>query len=126
MADRLLPEDGGPTDGSGAAAAASVLVVGRADDAALAQAAGLGAPVFVAPISELDADLLARLRPGWVVFPLMAPGFDAPGVIETLDALGYSGRACVLAPRLPNLRMVEIELRSMAPTLHLVLVELAG
>lgn len=112
-----MPERGEP------AAGASVLVVGRADDATLAHAAGLGSRVFVAPITELNADLLARLDPGWVVFPLMAPGFDAPGVIETLDTLGYAGRACVVAPRLPNRRMVEIELRSMAPTLHLVLVE---
>jgi hypothetical protein len=125
MADRLLPGVKGIPDLGEGAGGAAVLVVGRADDATLAQAAALGGQVFVAPITELTADLLARLRPEWVVFPLMASGFDAPGVIETLDALGYTGRACVMAPRLPNRRMVEIELRSIAPTLHLVLVEVA-
>lgn len=104
---------------------AAVLVIGRDDQASLMQAALLGGQVFVAPVNGLDADLLARLKPEWVVFPLMAPGFDAPHVIETLDALGFAGRACVMAPRLPNRRMVEIELRSIAPTLHLVLVEAA-
>lgn len=86
----------------------------------------MGGSIFVAPLSSLDAALLARLSADWVVFPLMAPGFDAPLVIETLVELGYSGRACVVAPRLPNRRMVEIELRSIAPTLHLMLVETPG
>ena len=100
-----------------------MIVIGRADYAALAQAALIGGSIFVVPFSGLDAALLARLSPAWVVFPLMASGFDAPLVIETLASLDYSGRACVVAPPLPNRRMVEIELRSIAPTLHLMLVE---
>lgn len=124
MADSLLPDSAdGPPERQNGRLNASVLVIGRDDHATLSQAALLGGQVFVVPVNGLDAELLARLKPGWVVFPLMAQGFDAPHVIETLDALGFAGRACVLAPRLPNRRMVEIELRSIAPTLHLVLVE---
>ena len=126
MADSLLPgAANGPPERQDGLMNAAVLVIGRDDQASLMQAALLGGQVFVAPVNGLDADLLARLKPEWVVFPLMAPGFDAPHVIETLDALGFAGRACVMAPRLPNRRMVEIELRSIAPTLHLVLVEAA-
>ena len=124
MADRLLPDAAsGPQERSNGVVPVVVLVIGPVDDALLAQAAALGPQVFAIPVTGLDADVLARIRPEWVVFPLMAPGFDAPHVIETLQALGYAGRACVVAPRLPNRRMVEVELRSIAPALHLVLVE---
>ena len=78
----------------------------------------------MAPISGLDSALLAQLSPDWVLFPLISTGFDAPHVIELLASLGYSGGACVIAPLLPNRRMVEIELRSIAPALNLVLVEI--
>jgi hypothetical protein len=122
MADRLLPGDAGGWP-NGHAAGSAVIVIGGDDHAALARANLLGGPIYVVPFSGLNAALLARLAPGWVVFPLMAAGFDAPLVIENLVALGYSGRACVVAPRLPNRRMVEVELRSIAPTLHLMLVE---
>jgi voltage-gated potassium channel Kch len=127
MADRLLPGSAkGPSEGQDGAISATVLVIGRGDTESLAQAALLGGQVHVVPVDGLDSDVLARLDPGWVVFPLMAAGFDAANIIETLDDLGFAGRACVMAPRLPNRRMVEIELRSIAPTLHLVLVEAAG
>ena len=127
MADHLLPGGSGePAQGQTAGPVASVLVIGHADYATLAEASVPGGPVYVAPISGLDAALLARLEPGWVFFPLMVPDFDAPMVIEKLVDLGYSGRACVIAPPLPNRRMVEIELRAMAPLLHLVLIERAA
>lgn len=124
MDDRLLPVDAaGLSIGPPQTQTAPTLVIGEGDHATMARAAASGGPVFVAPFSDLDAALLARLCPEWVVFPLMAPGFDAPVIIEMLVELGYSGRACVVAPRLPNRRMVEVELRSIAPSLHLVLVE---
>lgn len=127
MADRLLHGGNGTfPDGRNAGPVTTVLVIGRADYATLAQASVAGGPVFVVPISGLDAALLARLAPDCVIFPLMAPDFDAPMVIEKLAALGFSGQACVVAPPLPNRRMVEIELRSIAPILHLLLIERAG
>jgi 2-methylisocitrate lyase-like PEP mutase family enzyme len=126
MADRLLPDEAdGFRNGRSAAQSATVLVVGGTDAATRAQAALMGGTTVVVPFSNLDAALLARLCPEWVVFPLMTTGADAPLVIETLAALGYSGRACVVAPHLPNRRMVEVELRSIAPTLNLMLVEAA-
>lgn len=124
MADRLSPGGSGdPPQRQNAARSSAVLVIGRSDHATLAEASVPGGPVFVVPFGGLDAGLLARLDPGWVFFPLMAPDFDAPLVIERLAELGYSGRACVVAPPLPNRRMVEIELRSIAPILLLTMVE---
>jgi hypothetical protein len=124
MADRLLPDDAdGFRNSRRAVPEAIVLVVGGADTATLAQAALMGGSTVVVPFVALDAALLAQLSPDCVVFPLMTTGVDAPLVIETLAGLGYAGRACVVAPQLPNRRMVEVELRSIAPTLHLTLVE---
>lgn len=127
MADRLLPAAGGPLKSVPPdAVTGSVLVIGRADDATLKQAASLGQRVFAAPVSALDAGLLERIRPGWVVFPLLAPRFDAHHVIEILAVLGYARGVCIMAPPLPNRRMVETELRAIAPSLHLMLVDRTG
>jgi len=116
MADRLLPDDAdGFRNSRRAVPEAIVLVVGGADTATLAQAALMGGSTVVVPFVALDAALLAQLSPDCVVFPLMTTGVDAPLVIETLAGLGYAGRACR--------RMVEVELRPIAPTLHLTLVE---
>lgn len=100
-----------------------VLVIGRADDAALAQADLFGGRMIVAPFTGLDAALLARTAPDVVLFPLIATGFDALHVIELLADLGFAGQACILAPTLPNRRMVEAELRSHGPGLRLILIE---
>jgi hypothetical protein len=124
MADHLLPRGSGdPPERQSVGPVAPVIVIGRADTLTLAEASVPGGPVYLVPVGGLDAALLARVDPGWVIFPLMASDFDAPMVIEKLAELGYSGRACVVAPPLPNRRMVEIELRSIAPILHLMLVE---
>lgn len=103
-----------------------VLVIGRADDWALAQAARLGGRMVVAPFSGLDASLLARLMPDTVIFPLIASGFDALQLIDRLEELQFTGEACVMAPPLPNRRMVEAELRNHGPTLRLALIEQPG
>ena len=100
-----------------------VLVIGRADDAALAQAGALGGRMIVSAFPTLNAALLDRLAPDCVIFPLIASSFDALQVIERLAEMGYRGQACVMAPHLPNRRMVEAELRSHGPGLRLVLIE---
>lgn len=54
--------------------------------------------------------------------PLIASAFDAFQVIETLADAGYGGRLLVVAPNLPNVRMVEQELRHLARGLSLTLI----
>jgi hypothetical protein len=127
MVDRLLPgQIEKPPEWDGAAARACVLVLGEGRTSVLQEAQALGGPLEMAAIPALDAGLLARLRPEWIVFPLIEGRYDAPQVIETLAALGYAGRACVIAPPLPNRRMVEVELRAICPALNLLLVEASG
>ena len=60
---------------------------------------------------ELDAAML--VGPGLVIMPLFAGDTDATAMIERLVALGYQGKVAVLAPTLPNPRLVERELRGM-------------
>lgn len=77
--------------------------------------------VATASFAEVDAALLARLRPDLILLPLMSSAHDATAVIEQLQALNYAGRITVVALRLPNARMVETELRSLGPGNRLTL-----
>ncbi len=77
--------------------------------------------VATARFADLDASLVARVRPDLVMLPLMSPGHDATAVIERLQAMGFAGRIVVVAVRLPNARMVESELRNLGPGMRLSL-----
>ena len=70
----------------------------------------------------LTAVFLAALRPACVILPLFAVDFDAMTEIEDLHAKGYTGRIAVLAPPMPNPRLVEQELRALGPGVRLVLI----
>lgn len=73
--------------------------------------------------AELDAALLARVRPHTVVAPLIGREGDALTLVAQLVSLGYDGRIVVLAAPLPDRAMVERELRAAAPGLRLDLIE---
>ena len=68
--------------------------------------------VALAGPEALDAVLLATLEARQVVCPLVAEGFDALAVALRLAQLGFRGPLMVLAPVLPNPRMVEREIRN--------------
>lgn len=61
---------------------------------------------------RIDAALLARLSPTRVICPLFAAEYDALTVAQRLSRLGYTGLLLVVAPDLPNPRMVEKEIRN--------------
>lgn len=71
------------------------------------------------PVSAL---LLSQVLPDAVVIPLFSANCDAISDILTLSSLGYSGRCFVLAPPLPNTKMVLTELRQHAAGLRIHLV----
>lgn len=76
---------------------------------------GVGGLDFVhARWQELTPALLAATQPGIVVGPLLGPGFDAIDLIERLAGLGWRGALHVLAPELPDPRLVETELQACA------------
>ncbi len=68
-----------------------------------------------AMLRDLNADLLARVLPDHVVFPLLSRHHDAMAVIERLQALSYAGPMTVVAPSLPRAALVEAELRALGP-----------
>jgi hypothetical protein len=74
--------------------------------------------------SALEEKLVSSVAPTKVVVPLMTRNFDAAEVIELLGVCGYRGAVWVLAPKLPNRRMVERELRSMVQGIQVEVVEL--
>jgi hypothetical protein len=74
--------------------------------------------------SALEQKLVSSVAPSKVVMPLMARGFDAAEAIEQLGICGYRGVVWVLAPKLPNRRMVERELKSMVQGIQVEVIEL--
>ena len=85
-------------------------------------------PVHVTAVpiqfSALEQKLVNSVSPTKVVMPLMARGFDAADVVEQLSNCGFQGSVWVLSPKLPNRRMVERELRSMATGIQVEIIEL--
>jgi hypothetical protein len=74
--------------------------------------------------SALEEKLVASVSPSKVVMPLMTRGFDAAEAIEQLGVCGYRGAVWVLAPKLPNRRMVERELKSLVQGIQVEVIEL--
>jgi hypothetical protein len=72
--------------------------------------------------ADLGPALLAELRPGRIIMPLFAAGYDAMAAVEILEQLGFGGQISVIAPDLPRPRLVERELRALGPGLRLSLI----
>ncbi len=70
--------------------------------------------------ADLDGNMLALTCPDLVIMPLFAADQDATAMIERLVALGYQGKVAVLAPTLPNPRLVERELRGLGLRVTLI------
>ena len=73
-------------------------------------------------MAELGPSLLADAKPNCVIVPLFTAHCDAMTVVERLEGLGYAGRIAVLAPDMPQPRLVEGELRALGPDARLVLI----
>ncbi len=79
--------------------------------------------VAVAGPEAIDAMLLSSLGADCVVCPLFDAEFDAMAVAVRLEALGYGGKLQIIAPELPNPRMVEREIRSQARSIKLQIIQ---
>ncbi len=71
---------------------------------------------------EIDAALLARVRPEKVICPMIGEDYDALSVATLLRSLDFGGTLVVVAPELPNPRMVEREIRNQAGGLRVSVV----
>ena len=71
---------------------------------------------------NIDAALLARVQPKKVICPMIGEDYDALIVATHLRALNFAGTLVVVAPELPNPRMVEREIRNQAGGLRVSVV----
>jgi hypothetical protein len=70
--------------------------------------------------------LVAAQRPRAVALALFGMSHDILDLAEGLARIGYRGRVLALSPPLPNRKLVQRELASLAPGLRLRLVTLAA
>jgi len=70
----------------------------------------------------IDAALLARVQPKKVICPMIGEDYDALIVATHLRGLNFEGTLVVVAPELPNPRMVEREIRNQAGGLRVSVV----
>lgn len=82
--------------------------------------------IVLARFNNVDKNLLARVQPDCILFPLFAPTFDAAQMVMLLARLGYKGHACAVSGSLPLPKMVENELRGLARGMTLDLIEYEG
>lgn len=71
---------------------------------------------------KIDTLLLATMAPDRVICPLFSDNYDALVVAQLLTKLGFGGTLVVVAPDLPNPRMVEREIRNQAGGIRVAVV----
>lgn len=71
-------------------------------------------------LTGLTKEILQTVQPTLIICPLFTADFDATTAIERLIDLGYAGRVSILAPPLPNPRLVERELRGLGLAVMLI------
>lgn len=77
-----------------------------------------GVPI-VLPFAAITAGVFDRIDPLAVGLALFCPRVDATVVLERLLRIGYRGRILVLAPPLPDPRLVQRDLAALFPALRL-------
>lgn len=93
----------------------TALVIEAPEALAMIEALPARPSVVMTRFAMLDRQLLDRVRPDRVVFPLIARHFDAVEVLELLRALSWKGIVTVIGPQLSAPKVVEAELRSTLP-----------
>lgn len=108
----------------GRAASSKVAEAGAAPARAIVLGFPANPPDSIAVDSpeKIDAVLLATMAPDKVICPLFAENYDALVVAQLLTRLGFGGTLVVVAPDLPNPRMVEREIRNQAGGLKVAVV----
>ena len=76
-----------------------------------------GSRIAVIQFRELDAGVLAAIRPRIVLSPLLSRGFDCLDLAERLNALGFDGQYRALADSLPDAGIVRHEVAQQFPGL---------
>jgi hypothetical protein len=85
-----------------------------------------GIDTVVLNASQIDADLLARLRPDSILAPLFDSAVDILDLAERLAGLGYRGRLRAVTMPLPAPGAVTAEIRGHCRGLDFALIEATG
>ena len=80
--------------------------------------------VHFAPVSALDGEVLAELKPSAIISGLVSRGSDAVELAGQLADLKYEGQYQVLTTALPRPAMVRAEISSVAPDIDVQLLEI--
>lgn len=66
---------------------------------------------------DLSEETINDIKPSVVLSPLVTDSFDAHQIARYLVSIGYTGRYRAIAPHLPNLSMIKLEISAVAPQL---------
>ncbi len=80
--------------------------------------------VVISQSGGLDSDLLARVRPDWVLAPLVGPHRDILDTAQWLATNRFEGTLCAVVPALPDPHVVTAEVRAHCPGMEFCLLEL--
>lgn len=71
---------------------------------------------------DVSSELIERLKPGAIVSPLLAKGFDCIDLSQLLHNLNFGGAYRAIAHDLPNPKLVESEIAQLCPRLDFEIV----
>ncbi len=78
--------------------------------------------IAFAEFHEISAELLQTLTPDIVMSPVLTRGFDCLDLAQALQASGFRGRFRVVAPDMPNPKVIQAEIRALCPTLDVAFI----
>lgn len=71
---------------------------------------------------DLTAEKIEAIQPDVILSPLVTDTFDAYQIARYLVSLNFTGRYRAIAPHLPNLSMITLEINAVAPELDFAIV----
>ncbi len=78
--------------------------------------------IAFAEFHEVTEELMDALTPDIVMSPVMTRAFDCLDLAQALQAAGFRGRFRVVAPELPNPKVIQAEIRAICPALDVALI----
>ena len=78
--------------------------------------------IAFADFHEINEDLLQALSPDIVMSPVLSRSFDCLDLAQTLYESGFRGRFRVVAPDMPNPRVIQAEISALCPALDVAFI----
>lgn len=78
--------------------------------------------VVIARFADLNAQLLSRVMPDWVICNLISPDFDATELLHRIRRTGWRGTVgVVVSADMPEADILKTELQETAPKLDIAI-----